>query len=306
MFLHRNRALFTGPTLLENPKVVQPKTVKPKRYLYYIMPIAAVILIFWEESGMQRWLHDELTYEMHWMKTEGVGWQIWNGEDTLGESAGASSGGCQDWIKYKVGRMSMDMCLGKDTMSQEIRKLGYSEDCRNLAQQWSKNDPNPNVMDIGAGVGACIAEFLLTTDAKLIAFESNDLNLFHLTSTLLRHSEYKDRVTLFPVALRDATGESIDRFDGLILSGSAQLVNIRAGHHECQVLDGMTSFLPRIKNLRLFVNHDDLESKSCSMEILMDKLKNQFRVSWHRGRLRPLPKVRQNYYAVARNKKIPY
>jgi len=57
-------------------------------------------------------------------------------------------------------------------------------------------------LEIGANIGSCVVEMLLSTDAKVIAFEPHPKNLFVLLNTIAAMEEsYQERVVIVPVAL---------------------------------------------------------------------------------------------------------
>ena len=64
------------------------------------------------------------------------------------------------------------------------------------------DDNNDWYIDIGANIGSCVMQVLMTTNASIAAFEPDPRNLFHLTSTLSRlPSSLRRRVYVVPVAL---------------------------------------------------------------------------------------------------------
>lgn len=93
-------------------------------------------------------------------------------------------------------------------MSRLIQKLGRWTDCDILPDIWNKLDKAQNsvYLDIGANIGSCVMEMLLSTDAEIIAFEPHPMNLFNIMSTMLKmDDEYKKRLTLVPVGLGGQT-----------------------------------------------------------------------------------------------------
>ena len=120
-----------------------------------------------------------------------------------------------------------------DAISDEISKTGSWSHCESLPHFWkeslfkhnmqsneykdSNSEDKPDFerqsdrfyIDIGAGIGACVFEMLLTTDAKILAFEPNPDNLFYLTTSLMALSpSLRNRVYLYPVALGDHSSSS--------------------------------------------------------------------------------------------------
>ena len=105
-------------------------------------------------------------------------------------------------------RVVAPMCLMDKTsmISQRIRLHGRWDDCAPLTAHWrrvmaevagrgaaaSELGVPPLLLEIGGNIGACTLELLLSTDARVIAFEPSPRNLFHLTSTLLLASSKAD------------------------------------------------------------------------------------------------------------------
>jgi len=118
----------------------------------------------------------------------------------------------------------MPMCVHTqdDVISNEIVTNGYWGRCTSLTSVWNssvasypKNErnelfhtfnPSSNLLfiDVGASIGPCILQMLLTTNAKVVAFEPNPDNLFCLTNTLMTLSPtLRNRVYLYPLGLGD-------------------------------------------------------------------------------------------------------
>lgn len=112
---------------------------------------------------------------------------------------------------------SLPMCLLKnDYVSNSIQRTGSWRDCKLLIDEWNRGlDKSESslqrstgqaiFMDVGANQGACTLEMLLRTDARIIAFEPNPANQFHLSRTLSMIARlergYEHRVALIPVGL---------------------------------------------------------------------------------------------------------
>lgn len=63
--------------------------------------------------------------------------------------------------------------------------------------------------DIGGNIGSWIMQMLMTTSAKIVAFEPHPMNLQLLTSTLMKlENHVRERITLFPFALGSESFES--------------------------------------------------------------------------------------------------
>lgn len=92
-------------------------------------------------------------------------------------------------------------------VSGKILREGRWPDCDTLPQ-WYEMDKNHNnnqdgwYIDIGANIGSCVMQVLLTSNATIAAFEPDPRNLFHLTNTLARLPPHlRQRVYVLPVAL---------------------------------------------------------------------------------------------------------
>ena len=103
---------------------------------------------------------------------------------------------------------TMKVCVHPfpDGVSNQILKKHRFHHCNILPTMW--NDPKlaktdkSIYLEIGANIGSCIWEMLLSTNAKIIAFEPHPNNVFAIRSTLQNlESELRDRVVLLPVAL---------------------------------------------------------------------------------------------------------
>jgi FkbM family methyltransferase len=143
-------------------------------------------------------------------KNAGLDWEIWDGKSVLHDDLGVCN-----WKEFRAfgmqgGQPPGQMCLyprGEDQyVSGAIEGNGRWSNCDDLTAQLS-DMKHAVYVDIGANIGSCVMQVLYTTAAHVIAFEPHPKNLFRLTSTLMNLTEaFKSRVTLFPVALGDATG----------------------------------------------------------------------------------------------------
>jgi len=143
-------------------------------------------------------------------KASGDGWNLWN--DTapiLTEFTQYSK--CR-WTTFRATNgQTAQMCVHwGDAISRAIIKRGRWVDCDILTTQFEEANPNKKrriYMDVGANIGACVLQMLFTTEAPVIAFEPEPINLFCLTNTILRlEPRYRDRFLLFPFALSDTPG----------------------------------------------------------------------------------------------------
>lgn len=159
-------------------------------------------------------------------------------------------------------------------------------------------------LEIGANIGACTIQMLLSTNATVAVFEPSPLNLHYLTSSLSwlqTDGRLRSGAVVFPLALGDETktallfeqhrnsgnsvigaremaGETnwtvlIRRLDDLIMPFKAQrhtrrirLAKIDAQGYECKLLAGMRRFLAKhvIELVHFEVAVPHLEAQGCS------------------------------------------
>jgi FkbM family methyltransferase len=106
------------------------------------------------------------------------------------------------------------MCLehGGEWVSNHIIERGRWRDCNLLALEWKRSGYGAGdiFLDAGANIGACTMEMLLRTGARVIAFESNPSNLFHLTRSLklaaTSDPNIANRVVVLPMGLGSKAG----------------------------------------------------------------------------------------------------
>jgi len=107
------------------------------------------------------------------------------------------------------------MCVHEDhdLVSDSIVEYSRLGDCDVLTKLWGQSEmiigatEQPIYVDVGANIGACVLEMLLTSTAPIVAFEPHPRDQFCLTSTLVALSqEQRDRVSLFPIALGNEKG----------------------------------------------------------------------------------------------------
>jgi len=236
-------------------------------------------------------------------------WSVWDGISILDSTTTTNgndndSSDC-DWVMFRgspktrqdsAGKQ-IKMCVhpGNDVISKVIRRRGFWADCTKVANAWRRNTDNLQSssiadgnrrrihVEVGANIGACVLELLLAfdndNDLHILAFEPNPVNLLRLTSTLVQlEQKYRDRVTLFPIALgakpcqetifgstnnlgHSVVGKPIpvqgssqfnagmttyvERLDDVIATNTMQdigFMKMDAHGFECQILDGMPPF----------------------------------------------------------------
>ena len=144
------------------------------------------------------------------MRKSGEGWAIVDWTDGIKGSKFT----CQ-WATFTSrSGVSIEFCTHpfRDIVSDAIRRSHSWGDCHILPELWKNATKQQNsiYLEIGANIGACLFEMLLSTDATIIAFEPHPMNQFNLRSTMSRlKPEYQNRVVLVPIALGDAKAKSV-------------------------------------------------------------------------------------------------
>ncbi len=101
-----------------------------------------------------------------------------------------------------------------DYISRAINRKHHWDDCDVLPQLWNEGkeseDNRPKVyVEIGANIGSCVMEMLLSTNALIVAFEPHPKNQLCLLQTIAKlEPELQKRVIIVPIALGDAQGSS--------------------------------------------------------------------------------------------------
>ena len=100
-----------------------------------------------------------------------------------------------------------------DVISDFIGKDGNWRDCKKLAMIWDnggkEEDDNSLYIEIGANIGSCVMEMLLSTNARIIAFEPHPMNVYNIKRTVSQlDKKYQDRLLLFPIGLGNAANSS--------------------------------------------------------------------------------------------------
>jgi hypothetical protein len=124
---------------------------------------------------------------------------------------------------------SAPMCVhDNDIVSNFIKSNRRWPDCDPLPVLWNNKGVNNNhdddksvvYVEIGANIGSCVMEMLLSTNASIVAFEPHPRNLYNIKKTVsLLDETYQNRLALFPVGLGNASITST------IYSGSDNLGN---------------------------------------------------------------------------------
>jgi FkbM family methyltransferase len=191
-------------------------------------------------------------------------------------------------------------------ISRFLRTRGHWFECDALVSMWqasaaAQSNGHGIFLEIGGNIGACTIQMLLSTNATIIVFEPNPVNLFYLTSSLSwLHADGRQGsgAVVFPLGLGNESlstqifeqdrnsGNSVigarvemarstqhsvlvRRLDDLILPGSQPIVHlakIDVQGYECKVLAGMRRFLAKhtIEALHIEVAIPHLEAQGCS------------------------------------------
>ena len=248
----------------------------------------------------------------HIRRKDGEDWKMWDRASILNEHMDLK---CH-WTEYKPahpspGIPSAPMCVHpreRDRyVSGDIIDKGRWADCDGLTPilRGEPESTNQVHVEIGANIGSCVMQVLLTTDATVYAFEPHPVNLFHLTSTLMNLDEsYRNRVHLFPIALGAETGSSkiymnrrnagnaqvqrsgatvregetkiaIERLDD-ILDNDIKITQMKmdAQGFECFIVNGMPQTLRNTKSLVFEVEEDQVNRfKECTPAALVSSVK---------------------------------
>ncbi|KAL3805598.1 hypothetical protein HJC23_005842 [Cyclotella cryptica] len=113
-----------------------------------------------------------------------------------------------------------------EVITDAIKKEQRWRDCNILPDLWTANgmvDNDSLYIDIGANIGSCVMEMLLSTKANIVAFEPHPMNVYNIKKTVSKlGKEYQDRILLFPVGL-GSTQSSSTIFSGHDNMGNSQL-----------------------------------------------------------------------------------
>ena len=180
------------------------------------------------------------------------------------------------WIGFRsTTGAGAQMCTHESdkVIAPTIRKHGRWPDCNMLADGWP--DGGGIYLDVGANIGACVLEVLLSTPATVVAFEPNPVNLFPLTSTLMKMDQsYRDRVYLFPIALGANGTEAI--INTAVDNPGNSVVGTQVKDHKDQVflppvgirvmrMDSLLSFSMKSRDLRIPIMKLDAQGFECNI-----------------------------------------
>ncbi|KAL7502981.1 hypothetical protein ACHAXN_000839 [Cyclotella atomus] len=231
-----------------------------------------------------------------------------------------------EFVAAKSGKQSQ-MCVhtfAGDFLRRVIKRDKRWKDCNVLPDLWTadgKKDDDSLYIDIGANIGSCVMEMLMSTKAKIVAFEPHPMNAFNIKKTVSKlGKEYQDRLLLFPVGLGDAMssatifsghdnmgnsmiGQSVkdhggqqfaeqlqfkvfvERMDA-VLDASAidniRLIKMDCQGFECKTVDGMGALAEKIQTLKFEFARKWLDAQGCFD--LLDRMKRLgFKVLYGEG-----------------------
>eukprot|EP00581_Thalassiosira_minuscula_P002454 CAMPEP_0183739286 /NCGR_PEP_ID=MMETSP0737-20130205/56665_1 /TAXON_ID=385413 /ORGANISM="Thalassiosira miniscula, Strain CCMP1093" /LENGTH=241 /DNA_ID=CAMNT_0025974043 /DNA_START=340 /DNA_END=1065 /DNA_ORIENTATION=+ len=209
--------------------------------------------------------------------------------------------------------MSAKMCVHmiQDLISNKIREQKRWSDCDTLPERWNAaktGAENEVYVEIGANIGSCVMEMLMSTDANIVAFEPTPRNYELLSRTIyLLGPEYQRRVALFPIALGSESVKSqvyssegnmgnsvvgkpikdfesqqinepvdifVERIDSVLSHNiSIPLMKLDAQGFECQILDGMSpEIAANIYQIKFEIDQNMLNQQGCKN--LLPRLRN--------------------------------
>ncbi len=208
---------------------------------------------------------------------------------------------------------SAKMCVHiiRDFVSNHIRGQKRWNDCDPLPELWNASKTgatNEVYVEIGANIGSCVMEMLMSTDANIVAFEPTPKNYELLSRTIhLLGPEYQRRVALFPIALGSESVKSqvysgegnfgnsvigkpikdfesqqmkepvdifVERIDSVLSDNvSIPLMKLDAQGFECQILDGMSPVIAaNINQIKFEIAQKWLVQQGCTN--LLPRLRN--------------------------------
>ena len=184
-----------------------------------VLVVGFICLAFWERSSLvfeavgKVSVRSTLPDEISLSPRPGLeGWTVYDTAQTKPLFHDREYSCRWSTYKSKLSGKETEICLhpAPDVTSALISHHQSWEDCVGVSRQYeslegSNNNLIPVHLEIGAGLGACVVDLLLSNeDVHILAFEPFPQNLFALTSTLQRNPDFRKRVTLFPVALGHA------------------------------------------------------------------------------------------------------
>jgi FkbM family methyltransferase len=192
-----------------------------------------------------------------------------------------------------------------DGVTDSIAKNKHFHHCNILPGMWkdleSVRTEKSIYVEIGANIGSCVMEMLLSTDANIVAFEPHPRNVFTIRSSIAAlDKSYQDRVVIVPVGLgaegatntifaaagnmgnsvvgmvikdgrnqqfkeEDQFSIRVERLDSIISTyPDIALIKMDVQGFECHVMDGISQDLAnRMNKVKFEVSLNHLRKQGC-------------------------------------------
>jgi len=243
------------------------------------------------------------------------------------------------WLVYK-GKIPICAHPDFDYVSDAIARKGSWSDCDMLPALWLElpmhERSRGNFLDLGANIGSCSIEMLLSTNASIVSIEANPENFQRMQKTVLNLSnEFKERIKIYNVAASNVI-ENVQIFGAVANMGNSvvgravqddanqvfhkslsiqtqKLDDILGNVHflamkmdvqgyECRALEGMNRIISNMRTIKFKVANRWLLAQGCSDITLFEKLKSFGFDIYHGNGILHKPIARDVYDLVARNK----
>ena len=243
------------------------------------------------------------------------------------------------WLVYK-GKIPICAHPDFDRISDAIARKGSWSDCDMLPALWLElpmhERSRGNFLDLGANIGSCSIEMLLSTNASIVSIEANPENFQRMQKTVLNLSnEFKERIKIYNVAASNVI-ENVQIFGAVANMGNSvvgravqddanqvfhkplsiqtqKLDDILGNVHflamkmdvqgyECRALEGMNRIISNMRTIKFEVANRWLLAQGCSDITLFEKLKSFGFDIYHGNGILHKPIARDVYDLVARNK----
>lgn len=242
------------------------------------------------------------------IRRNGEGWKVNPGSKS--EVATLQGYECK-WVDFESTTGKTAKFCGypfNDAVTWNIENKKRFHHCNALPQMWQNAGPkqeNSVYLEIGANVGSCVMEMLLSTDANIIAFEPHPRNQFAMQKSVEALPQaYQDRFVLVPVALGAEHGNNtifaakgnfgnsvvgkiikdnkrqqfeekeqhqivVERLSSIIsMNADVPFVKLDAQGFECNILEGMGQDLAKkIRKIKFEVSQTHLRGQGC-MDLL--------------------------------------
>ena len=243
------------------------------------------------------------------------------------------------WLVYK-GKIPICAHPDFDRISDAIARKGSWSDCDMLPALWLElpmhERSRGNFLDLGANIGSCSIEMLLSTNASIVSIEANPENFQRMQKTVLNLSnEFKERIKIYNVAASNVIenvqifgavanmGNSVvgravqddanqvfhkslsiqtQRLDDILGNVHFLAMKMDVQGYECRALEGMNRIISNMRTIKFKVANRWLLAQGCSDITLFEKLKSFGFDIYHGNGILHKPIARDVYDLVARNK----